>query len=85
VGAPDLGGKLAVVVVEQDQLARHLAAAGATVVLVGDDADRAGRTLAAIEAAGSGRGAYFATGPGQPPPDRIEALVEFVAEQFRSP
>ena len=81
---PELHGKVAVVAVEQEELARRLAAAGATVVLVGDDAERAGRILGAIEAQGSGRGAYFATGPGGGSAGDIGALVELVAEQFRT-
>ncbi len=81
---PELHGKVAVVAVEQEELARRLAAAGASVVLVGDDADRAGRILGTIEAQGSGRGAYFATGPGGGSADQIDALVELVAEQSRA-
>lgn len=81
---PELRGKVAVVAVDQDDLARRLAAAGATVVLVGGDGDRAGAVLAAIEAEGTGRGAWFATGPGGPSAADADALVEFVAEQFRS-
>lgn len=83
VSAPDLRGKVAVVAVEHDELARRLAAAGATVVIVGDDGDRAGRVLADIESDGRGRGAYFATGEGGRSDDQMDALVEFVAEQFR--
>lgn len=71
------------VAVEQEELAVRLAAAGATVVLVGDDADGAGRILATIHAQGSGRGAYFATGPGGGSAGDVDALVELVAEQFR--
>ena len=74
---------MAVVAVEQEELALGLAVAGATVVLVGDDADRAGRILATINAQGSGRGAYFATGPGGGSAGDVDALVELVAEQFR--
>lgn len=80
---PSLHGRVAVVAVEQEVLARKLAAAGATVVLVGTDGDRAGRLLAAIEAGGSGRGAWFALdGPAEATAD-VEALAAFVAEQFR--
>lgn len=84
MSSPLLHGKVAVVAVEQDELARRLAAAGATVVLVGSDGDRAGRVLAAIEAEASGRGAYFATGSGGGSAAEADALVAFVAEQFRS-
>ncbi len=80
----DLQGKVAVVAVEQDDLVRRLAAAGATVVLVGDDGDRAGRLLAEIQADGCGRGAYFATGTGAGSASQVDALVEFVTEQFRA-
>ena len=81
--APSLRGKVAVVAVEQEALARRLAAAGATVVVTGPDGKRAGRLLAAIEADGRGRGTYFAIGPGGASPDEVAALVELVAEQFR--
>ena len=77
-----LHGKVAVVAVEQEALALGLAAAGATVVLVGADGDRAGRLLAAIEAGGSGRGAWFALDEGSG--GDIDALVGFVTEQFRA-
>jgi len=77
--APSLHGRVAVVAVEQEALARGLAAAGATVVLVGTDGDRAGRLLAAIEAGGSGRGAWFALDGTAD----VDALVVFVTEQFR--
>ena len=83
--APPLHGKVAVVAVEHEELAMGLAAAGATVVLVGADGERAGRLLAAIEAEGSGRGAWFAaSAPGGSNAD-VDALVRFVAEQFRPP
>ena len=73
---------MAVVAVEQEALALALAAAGATVVLVGADGDRAGRLLAAMEADGPGRGAWFALDEGSA--GDIDALVGFVAEQFRA-
>ncbi len=48
---------------ERADVARRLAAEGATVVLVGDDAEAAGALLAEIEAAaGAGRAAYFRLG-----------------------
>ena len=81
--APSLRGKVAIVAVEQEALARGLAAAGATVVVVGPDGERAGRLLAAIEADGRGRGAYFATGSDGGTAADVATLVELVAEQFR--
>ncbi|MDP8937052.1 MAG: hypothetical protein M3O23_04895 [Actinomycetota bacterium] len=83
MSTPKLRGRVAVVAVEHEELALRLAGAGATVVLVGDDADRAGRILATIHARASGRGAYFATGPGGGSAGDADALVELVAEQFR--
>jgi NAD(P)-dependent dehydrogenase (short-subunit alcohol dehydrogenase family) len=83
VSAAELRGKVAVVAVEQEQLARRLAEAGATVVLIGDDAERAGRVVAAVEAHGAGRAAYFALARGDGSAAEADALVEFVAEQFR--
>ena len=80
---PPLQDKVAVVAVEQEDLALRLAAAGATVVLVGTDGDRAGRLLAEIEAGGSGRGAWFALDPTSDATGDADALVAFVAEQFR--
>ncbi len=82
--APSLRGKVAVVTLEHESLALALAAAGATVVVVGADGERAGRLLAAIEADGQGRGAYFAGVP-DGSPSEVAALVELVAEQFREP
>ncbi len=80
-----LRGKVAVVTLEHDALALALASAGATVVVVGADGERAGRLLAAIEADGHGRGAYFAGVPDGGSPSEVAALVELVAEQFREP
>lgn len=53
---------------------------GATVVVAGPDGDGAGRILAAVEAAGRGRGAYFAGAAWTP--DEAQALADFVVEQF---
>ena len=80
-----LRGKVAVVTLEHEALALALAAAGATVVVVGADGERAGRLLAAIEADGQGRGAYFAGVPDGGSPSEVAALVALVAEQFRDP
>jgi|GEM_PF-2897403 len=58
--ARDLVGRVAIVGVDLAEVARRLAAEGATVVLVGHDADAAGALLAEIEAdVGPGRAAYF--------------------------
>ncbi|MEA2717699.1 MAG: hypothetical protein QOI99_2016 [Actinomycetota bacterium] len=74
--AGDLGGRVAIVGLDQPALARRLAAEGATVVLVGGDADAAGVVLAEIEAAGGGRAAFFSLAPpvsaGVPVPDPAE-------------
>ncbi len=85
---PDQGplrGRVAIVVASgagTDPLAvaRSLAAGGATVVVAGPPSEEVGRLLAVIEDAGGGRGAHFATSGEQDG----EALVEFVAEQFRT-
>jgi NAD(P)-dependent dehydrogenase (short-subunit alcohol dehydrogenase family) len=59
--ARDLAGRVVIVGVDQPEVARRLAGAGATVVLVGHDADAAGALLAEIEAAAGsgGRAAFF--------------------------
>lgn len=102
--ARDLFGRVAVVGLDQADVARRLAAEGATVVIVGDDAAAAGALVAEIDAAaGAGRAAYFklsatrgppvpAPVPGPAPADgapwsgptesELDALVEFVAEQW---
>ncbi len=93
--ARNLVGRVAIVAVEQAVVARRLASEGATVVLVGDDAEAAGALVAEIEAsAGAGRAAYFKlsatpTAPGPaaepwsgPTGSELDALVEFVAEQW---
>ncbi|MGH9190535.1 MAG: hypothetical protein ACRD0Q_10965 [Acidimicrobiales bacterium] len=74
-------GRVAVVTLGRPELALRLAAEGATVVLVGDDAEQAGRLLSEIESGGTGRGAFFREG-GDSVAD-LDALVELVAEQFR--
>ena len=76
-----LQGKVAVVPLGDlgPAVARRLASAGATVVLVaaGTDTTAAGRLAAEIEAeAGTGRAAVFAG-------DDLDGLVEFVSELFR--
>jgi len=71
-----LDGTVAVVAVpEGAALARRLVDEGATVVLTGVDAEEAGRTLADLDG-GPGRAAFFAGA------DDVDALVEFIAEQF---
>ena len=77
-----LTGRVAVVGVEQRALAVRLAAEGATVVLVGEDAFGAGETIAAIEGVGAGRGAFFLTSGDEAD---LDALVELVVESFRDP
>lgn len=81
-----LNGRVAIVVIGSPglgsaRLATALAKAGATVVIAGDNPEQAGEALTAIEASGRGRGAFFAMAPDDP--DDTDALVEFVAEQFR--
>lgn len=55
--------------------ARRLTAAGATVVLTGAGGDETGRLLTELEG-GAGRVAFFDATAG------VDALVEFLAEQF---
>ena len=72
----DLAGRVAIVGLEQAELARRLAVEGATVVVVGDDAEAAGALLAEIEAeTGAGRAAYFRmpASPPAPPAGAAEA------------
>ena len=69
-----------VVSVDAPELARRLAADGATVVLVGEATERAGALVAELEAGGAGRVAVFAGDPDV----EAEALAEFVAELFDS-
>jgi len=72
-----LAGAVAIVSVDTPDLARRLAADGATVVLVGAVTDRAGSLVADIE----GRPGRVAVFGGDPEAD-ADALVEFVAELF---
>jgi NAD(P)-dependent dehydrogenase (short-subunit alcohol dehydrogenase family) len=79
----ELSGKVVVVPVEwigAGDLARTLAAKGATVVLVGPAGDAAGRMAAELEAAGAGRPAVFLSDGSV---ESLEALAAFVAELFR--
>ena len=65
----ELTGRVVIVGVERGDVARRLAAEGATVVLVGADAEAAGVLLAELEAAaGAGRAAYFRLGASPPAP-----------------
>ena len=84
-GGMELSGKVVVVPVEwagASQLAATMAARGATVVLVGPDADEAGRLAATLEAGGRGRPAVFVTdGTGE----NVDRLAAFVSELFREP
>lgn len=62
-------------------LATRLAAAGATVVLVGPDAEAAGRLAAQLEATpGPGRPAVFVSDGSEA---SVDALAAFVSELFR--
>jgi NAD(P)-dependent dehydrogenase (short-subunit alcohol dehydrogenase family) len=71
-----LEGTVAIVAVPDGApLARRLVDEGASVVLTGVDPEQAGRTLADL-GDGPGRAAFFADA------DDVEALVEFIAEQF---
>ena len=64
-------------------LATTMATQGATVVLVGPDAEAAGRLAGAIECGGPGAGrpAVFVSDGS---PDSLDALVSYLAELFRS-
>jgi NAD(P)-dependent dehydrogenase (short-subunit alcohol dehydrogenase family) len=80
----DLAGRVVVVGCELPAVARRLAADGATVVIVGDDAEAAGELLAAIEADGAGPAAsYFRTSAPVPGEDDLAALSELVDELSR--
>ncbi len=68
--------------VEWAELSAAMAGRGATVVLVGPDADAAGRLAAAIEASGAGRPAVFVSAGVAAD---AEALAAFVSEMFRDP
>lgn len=85
----ELSGKVVVVPVawaSAGALATQLAVRGATVVLVGPDADMAGRLAGAIQTAtggeGAGRPAVFVADDS---PQGIDALGDFLAEMFRAP
>jgi NAD(P)-dependent dehydrogenase (short-subunit alcohol dehydrogenase family) len=76
-----LKGAVAVVVVPGCAgLARRLVDEGATVVVTGTDGDEAGRLLGS-RAEGPGRIAYFHGDVESD--DDVDALVEFIAEQFK--
>lgn len=76
----DLAGKVVVVPVELAELAERMATRGATVVLVGPDADALGRVAASIEGAGAGRAAIFVSDGSELSHD---ALAAFLSELFR--
>jgi len=83
----ELAGKVVIVPVEwagAAGLASRMAAAGATVVLVGPDGEAAGRLAATLEAEGTGRGrpAVFVTDGST---EGLDALAAFVSELFRGP
>jgi NAD(P)-dependent dehydrogenase (short-subunit alcohol dehydrogenase family) len=74
-----LDGRVVVVSIEEEAAARALAARGATVVVVGTDAVRAGALVGAVEA-GGGRASAFT---GDPDDDaQADALAEMLAELF---
>jgi NAD(P)-dependent dehydrogenase (short-subunit alcohol dehydrogenase family) len=81
----DLSGKVVVVPAEwtgAGGLAARLGAAGATVVLVGEDGDAAGRLAAALEVAGApGRPSVFVADGSEA---GLDALAAFVSELFRA-
>lgn len=82
----ELSGKVVVVPVGwagAAGLATRLGAAGATVVLVGEDGDAAGRLAASMEDAGvAGRpGVFVADGSDA----GLDALAAFISELFRGP
>jgi NAD(P)-dependent dehydrogenase (short-subunit alcohol dehydrogenase family) len=79
----ELSGRVVVVGCDQATVARRLAAAGATVVVVGDQPEAAGQILAAVEADGAGRAAFFRTSAPVPDDADLAALAELVAELSR--
>ena len=85
MAAKPLDGRLVIVATqglpEEVALAVELVGQGAVVVAAGPDAVQGGRILRAIQDANEGRGAYFAHDGS---PGSTAALIEFVAEQFRS-
>lgn len=83
MGGVELAGKVVVVPVDSalgGPVAVRLAAAGATVVLVGGDGDSLGRLAAAVQAEGCGRPAVFVADGS---PASLDALAAFVSELFR--
>lgn len=80
---PELAGRVVVVGCELPAVARRLASAGATVVVVGHDAEAAGDLLAAIEGDGAGRAAFFRTSGPVPGDCDLAGLAELVAELSR--
>ncbi len=78
----ELAGKVVVVPVELADLARRMAARGATVVLVGPDGDALGRVAGTMEAAGAGRPAIFVSDGSE---TSLDALAAFLSEMFRAP
>lgn len=79
----ELSGKVVVVPVDwagAEELARRMAAGGATVVLVGPDAEAAGRLAATLGP--PGRPAVFVADGSA---ESLDALAAFVAEMFREP
>ena len=79
----ELSGKVVVVPVHwagAEALARRMAAGGATVVLVGADADAAGRLAAGLGP--PGRAAVFVADGSA---GSLDALATFVSEMFRAP
>jgi hypothetical protein len=79
----ELAGRVIVVGVELAAVVCRLAAAGATVVVVGQDAAVAGAVLAAVEQDGNGRAAFFRTSAPVPEDDELAALAELVEELSR--
>ncbi len=79
----DLAGRVIVIGCELPAVARRLAAAGATVVVVGEDAEAAGNVLAAVESDGLGRAGFFRTSAPVPEEEDLEALAELVDELSR--
>jgi NAD(P)-dependent dehydrogenase (short-subunit alcohol dehydrogenase family) len=83
----ELSGKVVVVPVGWEHagfVARRLAGEGATVVLVGAEAEAegAGTLAAAVEGAGAGRPAVFLVDGSA---GSLDALAAFLAEMFRDP
>lgn len=80
----ELTGKVVVVPVEwagAGHLATRMAAGGATVVLVEQNGEAAGRLAGALEGTGAGRPAVFVTDGS---PAGLDALGAFLSEMFRT-